>query len=72
MGTRGGLAIELQVGERIELDGGRIELVLEQKNGQRARLRIVADRSIAIQHRRARRPDLDAVLAQGACALSTV
>lgn len=69
--ARGGLAIELQVGDSIELDGGRIALVLEQKNGQRARLRIKADRSIEITHRRTRRPDPQAVVA-GACALATI
>ncbi len=43
-----GLVLEMRVGERLPLDGGRIVIALEHKHGQRARIRVEADRSVLI------------------------
>lgn len=43
-----GLVIEMKVGDRLAIDGGRVAIVLEQKHGQRARIRVEADRSVKI------------------------
>lgn len=66
-----GLSLDLRVGDRVEIDGGRIALVLEQKTGQRARIRIEADRSIRIDTKPWREEELRAS-ARGACALPQV
>jgi hypothetical protein len=41
--------VDLQVGQEMQLAGGTICVRLEHKNGNIARLRIVADRRIRIQ-----------------------
>jgi hypothetical protein len=43
-----GAAVDLRVGERIDIDNGRAVVVLEHKHGKAARLRIVADESVRI------------------------
>lgn len=44
--------MEVAPGEIVRIDGGKILVIVEQKSGQKARLRIIADRSITID-----RPD---------------
>ena len=43
-----GLSLDLRVGERLLLDSGRIAITLEQKNGQRVRIRVEAGPSVKI------------------------
>jgi pyruvate kinase len=54
------LSLELRVGDRVEIDDGRVVLVLEQKSGQRARFRVEADEDVPVcstqGHRRDPRP----------------
>lgn len=42
------LHLEMKVGETVELDDGRVRLTLEEKKGQRARLRVDGDSSVSI------------------------
>ncbi len=44
--------MEVAPGETVRIDDGKILVIVEQKSGQKARLRIIADRSVAIE-----RPD---------------
>jgi pyruvate kinase len=46
---RTGVAMDVHVGDRVRIDGGRITLVVEQKSGQKARIRIVAPRDVSIE-----------------------
>ncbi len=43
------LTLDVRVGESVTMDGGRITLTVEEKSGQRARLRFLADDAIAIR-----------------------
>jgi len=38
----------MRVGERLVLDQGRIAIILEQKTGQRARIRVEAESDVKI------------------------
>lgn len=60
-----GVCIELLVGEVLDIlipgrkiDSEKICITLEQKSGQRARLRIKADESVTIGRHAAKRPAL--------------
>lgn len=66
-----GLTLDLRVGERVDIDGGRIALVVEHKTGQRTRIRIEADPSISIVPRSGRRA-ADRDDARSACMLPQV
>ena len=44
-----GLRIEVRVGESIVVDGGRLTLTLEEKSGQRARIRFDAPEDLDIK-----------------------
>lgn len=46
---RQGVTMDVHVGETVKIDGGKICLVVEQKSGQKARLRIVAPREVVIE-----------------------
>lgn len=46
--TKKGLSLEMKVGERLLLDSGRIAIILEQKTGQRARIRVEAEPTVKI------------------------
>lgn len=46
---RSGVVMELNVGEKVSIDGGTVVVIVEQKSGQKARLRIVAPKAIAIE-----------------------
>lgn len=46
--THRGAVHEIKVGDSIALDQGRIQITLEAKSGQRARLRIVAPPAVEI------------------------
>lgn len=39
-------SIDLKVGETLSLDGGRVLLTLVEKSGQRARLALIAPKSV--------------------------
>lgn len=43
-----GMSVDVKVGQAIDIDNGRIRIVVEHKEGKRARLRIVADKSIIV------------------------
>jgi pyruvate kinase len=43
------LVIEVRPGERVDIDGGRITVRVEEKVGQKARLRFECSRDIKIQ-----------------------
>ncbi|MBC3906213.1 hypothetical protein [Undibacterium umbellatum] len=43
-----GMSVDVKVGQAIDIDNGRIRIVVERKEGKRARLRIVADKSIIV------------------------
>jgi pyruvate kinase len=43
------VTIDVRSGEAISIDGGRIIAVLEQKSGQRARIRIEAEEGTPIE-----------------------
>ncbi len=43
-----GVVMDVSLGETIRIDDGKIQVIVEQKSGQKARLRIIADRSIKI------------------------
>lgn len=53
-----GLKIDLRVGESVRLDGGRINVTLLEKSGQRARLDIEADKSVSIEQPRSSTADV--------------
>lgn len=40
---------DLRVGETLRLDGDRVSITLMEKSGQRARIIVEADKSVAIQ-----------------------
>lgn len=42
------LSMDVKVGEALVLDGGRIELKVEHKSGQVARLRFTLDRDVSL------------------------
>ena len=42
------LKLDLKVGESVKFDGGRIEVILHEKSGQRARLEIKAQQDVRI------------------------
>ena len=42
------LYLDLQVGESVDLDDGRMRLTLEEKRGQRAKLKVEAPDSVTI------------------------
>lgn len=42
------LYLDMQVGQSVDLDDGRVRLTLEKKRGQVARLRVEADDSVTI------------------------
>jgi pyruvate kinase len=46
--TSSGVVMEVAPGETVRIDDGKILVIVEQKSGQKARLRIIADRSIVI------------------------
>lgn len=43
-----GKVVDVKVGQEINIDEGRIRIVVEHKDGKRARLRVIADKSIII------------------------
>jgi hypothetical protein len=46
---RSSLVIEVRPGERLDIDGGRITLRLEEKIGQKARIRFECSKDIIIK-----------------------
>lgn len=46
---RSGVVMDVNVGEKVTIDGGTVVVVIEQKSGQKARLRIVAPPAISIE-----------------------
>lgn len=44
------MMLDLRVGESVSIDGGRVVVKLMEKSGQRARLNIMADKSVSIDH----------------------
>lgn len=48
MDNRATFRTDLRVGETLQLDGGRIVVTLLEKSGQRARISVEADKSVAI------------------------
>ena len=48
------LTVEVKVGDSVSVDHGRVVITVEEKSGQRARLRFVADSEVAIEAVRAR------------------
>jgi len=49
MKKSGSLLMDLKVGQSLSLDGGRIVLSLEEKSGQRVKIRFVTDDGISIE-----------------------
>jgi hypothetical protein len=43
------LSIDIRLGEAVSIDGGSILVILEEKSGQRARLRFEADDATTIE-----------------------
>lgn len=43
-----GKVIDVKVGQELNIENGRIRIVVEQKDGKRARLRVIADKSIIV------------------------
>ena len=43
------LHMDLNVGDVVDIDNGRIKLVVEEKSGPRARIRFIADTRIVIK-----------------------
>lgn len=41
--------VDLRAGEKIRLDNGRVIVTLEQKNGQRSRLKIEAESAVKVE-----------------------
>lgn len=46
---RSGVVMDVNVGDRVSIDGGSIVVIVEQKSGQKARLRIVAPMAVRIE-----------------------
>jgi len=44
------LLIDVKVGESVSIDEGKVIMTLLEKSGQRARMELVADKSIKIRH----------------------
>lgn len=53
------LTLDVRVGESVSIEGGRITVTVEEKSGQRARLRFMADEKVSIEKARATRPGAD-------------
>lgn len=43
-----GMIVDVKVGQELKIDNGRIRIIVEQKDGKRARLRVIAERSIIV------------------------
>lgn len=43
-----GMTVDVKVGQEIDIDNGRVRIIVEQKDGKRARLRVIADKGIMI------------------------
>ena len=43
-----GMTVDVKVGQEIDIDNGRVRIIIEQKDGKRARLRVIADKGIMI------------------------
>jgi pyruvate kinase len=43
-----GMTVDVKVGQEIDIDNGRVRIIVEQKDGKRARLRVIADKGIII------------------------
>lgn len=54
-----GMIVDVKVGQEINIDNGRIRIVIEHKDGKRARLRVIADKSIIVS-----RPLQEEIVAQ--------
>ena len=54
-----GMIVDVKVGQELKIDNGRIRIVVEQKDGKRARLRVIADKSIIVS-----RPLQEEIVAQ--------
>lgn len=54
-----GMIVDVKVGQELKIDNGRIRIVVEQKDGRRARLRVIADKSIIVS-----RPLQEEIVAQ--------
>lgn len=51
------LILDLHVGEKLVLDGGRISIVLREKSGRKATLAVDADSSVVVRrHRETEKP----------------
>jgi pyruvate kinase len=46
--SKKGISMDVKVGQEINIDDGRIKILVEQKDGKRARLRVIADKSIIV------------------------
>jgi len=46
--TNPGVVMDVRVGHELLIDNGRIRIVVEKKEGQRARLRVIADKCIIV------------------------
>jgi pyruvate kinase len=44
-----GIVMDVAVGETVRIRDGEILVIVEQKSGQKARLRFIADRSVKIE-----------------------
>lgn len=53
------MIVDVKVGQEINIDNGRIRIVIEHKDGKRARLRVIADKSIIVS-----RPLQEEIVAQ--------
>ena len=47
--SQNGMVMDVKVGEEILIADGQIRIIVEQKDGKRARLRFIADKSIIIK-----------------------
>jgi hypothetical protein len=43
-----GMTVDVKVGQEIDIDNRRVRIIVEQKDGKRARLRVIADKGIMI------------------------
>jgi hypothetical protein len=43
------LFLDLKIGQSLSIDGGRVVVTLEEKSGQRAKLKFVAEDEVQIQ-----------------------
>jgi pyruvate kinase len=59
------LSIEIRVGDRVQIDDGRIVLILESKSGQRARFRVEAEEGTPVRTIPCARSD--SKFSEGAC-----